>query len=336
MRQRRRAERGQFSQLRSRTEPAVSRRAVETKQRQLLLIGAGFVLLVIVGLLAYGWVTSSYLPPRKTVTTVLGSPIKLAELVPYTALDSIELGGALQPRTSFNNLIRDRVVRHYAGELGVEVTDEEIDQAIVDRFEPIPPDASETPDTLSEQGRTALNQTLDVFGITESEYRTWLRGRLYITEMIDDFRAEMPEEISQVHVEWIVTATQADAQAALDRVNAGEDFLEVATEVNEETGLSEEGVVGWVPEGALPALDTALFGEEMEVGEIQGPISTSFGSVLVRVTEGPEVQEVNDTMRDLVVGNQMQEWLDEKLVTADVGEVDLTTSDINWVIEQII
>ena len=51
MRQRRRAERGNFAQARDLSQQPVSRRDIEKKQHQLLLIGAAAVVLIVIGLL---------------------------------------------------------------------------------------------------------------------------------------------------------------------------------------------------------------------------------------------------------------------------------------------
>ena len=342
MRQRRRAERGHYSQLRARTQPVVNRREVEARQRQLLLVGAGFVMFIIVALLAYGWFTSSFQPPRKTVVTVLGVPIKLNELVPYSALDSLE-SGRVQPANSINNLMRDRVVAHYAGELGVEVTDEELNREIAGRFEPVPSGASETVDELSAEGREIFNRILDAINVSEADYRAWLRGQMYRNEVIEHFLEQVPETAEQVYVEWIVTASQADAQAALARVTAGEDFAELAKELNIEDVLTtakqgEEGngQLGWIPEGALLEFDDVLFAAEPELNVVQGPLTRSLGSVLVRVTQGPDEQPITDTMQTILGQNHSQAWFEEKFGLAEVGTLDLTSGDIDWVIDQFV
>lgn len=338
MRQRRRAERGHFSESRARTQPGPSRREVEAKQRQLLLIGAGFVLLIIVALLAYGWYSSSFQPPRKTVVTALDTPVKLAELVPYTALDSLGQGGVLQPRTSLNNLVRDRIVTHFAGELGVEVTEEEMEQSIIQQFEPTPPTASAPIDDLTSEGRANFEEFLEAFQVSETEYRTWLRGRLTVDEVRLHFNDLATATADQVYVQWIITPTQTEAEAALEDINGGRDFLETAAEYNEgRDDLSEDGNgdVGWVPEGAFPQLDPTLFGDELELDRVYGPLTTSFGSVLLKVTQGPEEQPVSETMRGILGNNAFQEWLNEKVTAADVGTPDLTSGDVEWVIDQI-
>ncbi|SVA22175.1 uncharacterized protein METZ01_LOCUS75029 [marine metagenome] len=75
------------------------------------------------------------------------------------------------------------------------------------------------------------------------------------------------------------------AQAALVRIEAGEDFLELADEFSDDVGTNNQGGdLGWLGEGALegPFEDT-LFA--MEVGDIQGPIKTDFGYHIIRLDD---------------------------------------------------
>ncbi|MDA0797111.1 MAG: peptidylprolyl isomerase [Chloroflexi bacterium] len=337
MRQRRRAERGDYSQLRDRSQPVVNRRDVEKKQRQLLLGGAGFVVAIVVGLLGYGWFDSSFQPPRKTIAEISGESIKLADLVPYSALEAFDAGGTLNPDTGLNSLVRDAVVRAYASELEVEVTAEEIDTAIISRFETLPADASEPVDALTADGRDELDSFLGIFNVSEDDYRQWLAGRLYVSELQDHFNDVSPEIAEQVSVEWIITASTVTAQEAADRINAGEEFAAVADELTTERVISGPGgVVGWVPRGAIEELDTILFTEELVLNELIGPLVTSAGSVVLRVNDGPSEQPVDPVMRGFLATNAFQSWLNDKVLEAAVDSDGLTPEDSQWVIDQII
>ena len=336
MRQRRRAERGIFSETRDLSQRPVSKRDLENKQRQLLLIGAAAAVVIILGLLAYGWFDSSYQPPRKTVGVVAGESIKLADVISYTALDSFEANGNLRPDVALNNLVRDMVVVGAAGSIGVSIADQAITQAIIDRFE-APVDASTTVDELSETGRTSLDLFLSTFSVKEDEYRDWLSGKLYLEELQAHFLAEAPETAEQVFIEWIITTSSVTAQEAITRIDAGEEFADLADELTGLTPFSGEGgVVGWVPQGAFTELDPFLFGSEVEVNDLVGPLTTSFGSMVLRITDGPAEQPVEENMRSLLSGTNVQAWLDARVVDAVVENLGLTVDDANWVIEQIL
>jgi hypothetical protein len=336
MRQRRRAERGKTSLLRDLSQPVVNRHEVEKKQRQLLLVGAGFVAAIVVLLLAYGWFSTAYQPPRKTIAEVAGQPIKLADLVPYTQLEATT-SGSLSPQAGLNSLIRDAMTRAYAPELGIEVTAAEIDASIIARFDAIPADASEPADSLSVAGLAAYDLFLDAFNLTNDEYRQWLAGRFYTSELQEHFSSESPENAEQVFVEWIITASTVTAQTAVDRINAGEEFAIVADALTTETVISGAGgQVGWVPRGAIEELDSVLFSDELVLNELVGPLVTTAGSVVLRVSDGPSEQPVDPIMQGFVASNAFQSWLDAKVLEAIVESGGLSNDDAQWVIDQIL
>lgn len=80
-------------------------------------------------------------------------------------------------------------------------------------------------------------------------------------------------------------AAQAQAQAARERIEAGEDFADVAADVSDDAGTaSQGGDLGWIGRGVLegPFEDTLY---EMEVGEIAGPVETDFGFHVLRLED---------------------------------------------------
>jgi hypothetical protein len=337
MRQRRLAERGKASQFRDLSQPPVNRHEVEKKQRQLLFVGAGLVAAIVIALLAYGWFSSAYQPPRRTVAEVSGQPVKLAALVPYTQLEWFS-SGSLDPQVSLNNLILDSVTQMYAPELGIEVTSTDIDASIITRFDAIPPDASVPADSLSDTGIGSYELFLASFNVTVSEddYRQWLGGRLYINELQAYFNSQTPENADQVFVEWIITASTVTGQQAVDRIDAGEEFAVVADEITADTTISRAGgQVGWVPRGAIKELDSILFADDLALNELIGPVITNAGSVVLRVTEGPSEQPVSAIMQGLVASNAFQSWLDEKVLEATLEFDGLSRDDAQWVIDQI-
>ena len=64
----------------------------------------------------------------------------------------------------------------------------------------------------------------------------------------------------RIQARHIITRTQPEAQAALDRVKAGEDFKTVASEVNIDATKSKAGDLGLVPRGIMvKPFEDALF-----------------------------------------------------------------------------
>jgi hypothetical protein len=336
MRQRRRVERGRFAATRDRSQPVVSRRDVENRQRQFLLIGAGIALTIVVVLVGAALFVGLFQPPRKVVATVAGDHIRLSELVTYTSLAALESGGALRPDLALNDLVRDRVISARSGDLGVNVTEAAIESGIARRFEPFVAGATEPADALTEAGRSSLNLVLDTFDVSEARYREWLVGQLLVVELQDYFHDQQPDALEQVFVEWIVTASSLTAQTAMDRIAAGEEFATVAGELSTDFLLANaEGEVGWVPRGAMKELDSVLFAPDLELNTLIGPLTTSLGSVVLQVTDGPSEKMLSDIMREFVAADELQQWLDGIVSETLEDRMTLSADDFEWVIDQI-
>src|SRR5690606_5972749 len=75
------------------------------------------------------------------------------------------------------------------------------------------------------------------------------------------------------------------AAEILARIEAGEDFAQVARETSDDAGTrAQGGDLGWITEGMLAdAFEEALYA--MEVGEVRGPVHTNFGYHLIRLDD---------------------------------------------------
>lgn len=87
------------------------------------------------------------------------------------------------------------------------------------------------------------------------------------------------------HILFTGDDAEQRAERALERLNAGEDFAALATELSDDPGTqSQGGDLGWVGRGLLVGpFEDALY--EMEVGAVAGPVETSFGYHLIKLEE---------------------------------------------------
>lgn len=333
MRQRRRAERQQAA--RSASQATGSRRRISDRRAQRILYGViAVAAIALVGLLAVGWYLNSYRPPRKVVAEFEGVAVHLREVVPYTALTA-PASGSLNPNTGMSALVRNVILERRSAEIEAEVTDADIDAELVRQFEPPPDDENaEPPASLSEEGRDTLREFLAVFGVTDAEHRAWIAGELRAEAALDYFAAQSAETAEQLYVEWIVAASSDQGDDAVERIEAGEEFADVAAELHLDQGLGDaDGDLGWTPRGAFPAdLERLIFADDLPQGELQGPHTTTIGSVVFRVTDGPSEQPVSEEMRRLLGQSAFQQWLDERSVEV---VYDFTQGDGDWTLRQL-
>ncbi len=94
----------------------------------------------------------------------------------------------------------------------------------------------------------ALNQWLAENNYTADTFRIALKQAIAAAWMRDQIIATIPQTAQQVHVRQILLYNQEAAEVALARLNAGEDFTELAAFYDPLT----RGDIGWFPRGYLP------------------------------------------------------------------------------------
>jgi parvulin-like peptidyl-prolyl isomerase len=200
------------------------------------------------------------------------------------------------------SLIRAEILTQAAADRDIQVTAEQM---------------SEQREVLVESagGKEQLDQALADANVSASEFETSIVEQAAIQAAISDelasevsdeqVRAQFSEDPQgqygeKVEVRHILTETEEEAQEALERIESGEEFSEVAKDMSKDPGSAEQGgELGAVAKGTtVPAFDEAAF--EAEEGELVGPVQTDFGYHVLEVTgrvEGAEFAEVEDEIR---------------------------------------
>ncbi len=129
-----------------------------------------------------------------------------------------------------------------------------------------------------------------------------------------------PLEFTEVCAAHILVETEEEAQAVVDRLDAGEDFAAIAAEVSTDTGSGASG-------GSLGCASAATYVPEFadatvtaEIGVVAGPVETEFGYhiIVVESREAATAEEVLPFMEEQLVVAATDAWLLESVTTADV------------------
>lgn len=122
--------------------------------------------------------------------------------------------------------------------------------------------------------------------------------------------------------EWnashILVATEEEAQAAIDRVNAGEDFAAVAQELSTDPGSGPNGgELGWFGPGMMvPEFEQGVAG--LEAGQVSAPVQSDFGWHVIRLNETrPQEAPTLDAVRAELEGQ-----IQQQAVEAYLGELE--------------
>ena len=242
------------------------------RRRRFFSVGIGvFLLLVIFGVVAYGYFWEFFRPPRVWAGSVNNVEFTMGDLVQrIRVLQGVNRyqGGRVDlsrvPFEYLQELVNVEILRQAAPDLGVQPSEEGVEEALRRQFEPTAPEGQEVdPGQLDREFRNNYQTFLTATGLTDSEYRVIVEEDL--TEFGLFLKLGQEVENSQEHVEvrWIrlpIDPNEAGASGLLpDQVAQRlevEPFDVVAREVSRSAGYSDaSGNVGWVPRGAFPNLD---------------------------------------------------------------------------------
>lgn len=199
-------------------------------------------------------------------------------------------------------LIKEEIVRRYAAELEVTVTDEEIRTAIASRLA-LQPD--------SETFQVAYDQELARTGLSDAEYRQMVEATELERKLRDHFLTEVPASADSVRYRQMLLSTDELAQELRQEVQDGGDFAALAKENSLDAATKDKGgEVGWVPRGSLDAsVEELIFG--MDVGAVS-TIPVPSGVLLLEMEEKAEDRKIDEGQKPTLASAAFDKWLEEK------------------------
>ncbi len=318
-------------------------------------VGAGLLVLVL-GIVVFGFYNEFYKPPRVWAGSVRDQEFKMGDLVERIRVLQ-GLSGRVDlstvPFEYLRNLINAEVLRQAAPGLGFSLTDEDVNQVLRAQFYPQVPEGQQSnPGQLEEEFQNSYNIFLARTSLTDAEFRVIVKEQLALQQLGMMLGRTIPETAPHVEVEWIRADSdgRSDVAAVRRRLGdgqgvGGENFAKVASEVGTSAGFADQqGYVGWVPKGAFPDLDGALFGDDerdrppLAIGEISGPLFTQDGVYIARILSGPEDREFTFQMHNKLNGELVTKWQnDEQAKGADEGwlRMNFNSKLYSWVADQV-
>ncbi len=341
----------------------------EARQNRIILILVAALIAVIVLILAIGVVRELLLKPSSPVATVNGEKIRTDDyeaLVTYNRynyysnianlesgleqlnadpegneflisfyeqqLSQLQTALTLAPQDSLDELIDAELARQKAKQEGIQVTAQEVDQAIDDDFRSALTQEVQQPITATEQLPTSTpvsqedvdelyNNVLSAMQLSDDAFRTIVQRSLMLGKVQDLLASEVPTTGLVADVELIQTEFDLAAIAARGRIERGEDFAIVAQEVSTDTVTAEDGgAVGRVTPGQLTArygadLDAYVF--ELEVGEL-GMVESNGLYYVVRVIDRDENGPLPADILTQRQNSALTDWLEERKASPDV------------------
>jgi len=270
--------------------------------KQTVIRGLFFVLA------ALGLSTCQRAPQGPVVARVGGSSITLEDLkARLTETPAAYRQYAASPdgrRQFLNLLIREKILLAEAKKLGIP-QDPAYQQAVAKFKDEWKRRLQEYQDTLQVESALRRLRTKDL-AATDTEVDKYYEGHRA------DY--EQPIEVSASH---ILLSSEADAQRALDRLQAGEPFERVAKDMSKDPATAVRGgKLAPFRRGTLvPEFEDAAF--KLHVGEVSGIVKSQFGFHIIRKLGEKQVPaqaaaDVKEEIRAKLERDKFDQWVAAK------------------------
>jgi foldase protein PrsA len=191
-------------------------------------------------------------------------------------------------------LIMEKIIEMEAKKQGIQVTEQDVDKEI---------------DKMAEQygGREAFERIIGMYGYSIDGMKKDIGMSLKIEELLRPSISITEEEMKeyfeenketfaveeQVKASHILTETEEAVAEVKEKLDAGEDFAELAKEYSiDEANKNYGGDLGIVKRGEMvPEFEEAAF--SMEAGSISEPVKTQFGYHIIKVDDKKEAREAD-------------------------------------------
>lgn len=277
---------------------------------------------LLVSLIAY----ASFFPPvsksdtAKAVAKVNGVEISSAKL--YDAL--VASGGA----QTLDSMITEELITQEGKKAGVQITDADITNEIAAI-------------KASYSTEDEFNQALSSYGMTIDDLKKNMQPQVTLKKILEPQVTVTDEEIktyydenleslkvpAQVKASHISVATEAEANAILEKLKSGGDFAALAKESSTDTATKDKGGdMGYISAGqADPAMEAAAFA--LETGGLSSAVQTSTGYDVIKVTDkkaastptlADKTASIKQTLVDQKISTLSQTWLETKKSEAKI------------------
>ena len=279
----------------------------QKKRQRIIAISGLSVIAAVIVLVGAGWYISQYKPLHETVIRVNDTEFSMDYYVKtlkfYGEGQSIYYMYSLADE-AVRVIEQNELVRQEAMRLGISVSNDAVDEQLESRDPPL-----------------------------SRDYRDLVRAEMLITKLRDEhFEQEVPVSGEQRHIMAMFLESESQAQEIRARLEAGEDFTELADELSLD-GLSEKGDLGWQSKDVLTILlGTPILSEHAfsaEVGVLSQPIydedkTKGIGYWLIEVLEGEEDEE-EASVQAMVLESEEEAW--EVRARLEAGEDFATLSE---------
>lgn len=191
------------------------------------------------------------------------------------------------------NMIREKLITTYVAESGFTASSADVQEAFNNFKEVLETD--ETTKSFYDEmnfGDDFIKGQIESQFFAE-EFSNMIRNDVEKDE--DKLNALYETETVLVSASHILVNDDATVALILEKLAAGEDFAELATEYSQDPGsASNGGSLGYFPRGKMvPEFEDVAFG--LEVGGVSEPVQSQFGLHIIKVDDVQTIRDLETT-----------------------------------------
>lgn len=312
----------------SRNKPSVIARRRSNRIAYLII---SLVIIIVCILVGIGYYQQYVVPFQQTVITFDDTVIKMRYFI-----DRARTSGA-SGMSTLQAITNELCIREGANRYGIEIKPEDVDQALRLRAA-----GSENVTITDAEFREWYRQQLNDQKISNKRYREIITTTLYEARLREYLYKGISNVLEHAHVYIIYANTYDEALAAKERVESGENFMNVARELSlKAVGEESDGEWGWVPKGAKVLNQDPFLWEAGTVSQVLAYLDESSMSsssdmqisfYYILYTSEVKEQEIQPAYLSEVQNTFFQDWLNEEMKQHDIrynynSEIDKW---INW------
>jgi len=200
-------------------------------------------------------------------------------------------------------LIDQTLIEQAALSLGITVSDPEIEDQIAQ---------------MRSDDEARFDGWLETTGLTRETFREQLRREMLTRAVRDLVTTNTPREQYQIHAQHILLADQDSAQAALQRLQAGESFASVAKDLSQDVVTRDNGGdLGFLPLGVMPpSFESAALA--LDAGQMSGIVESETGLHIILVVEHDPARVVSGEYWPTVQQRVFEDWLESQRQRASI------------------
>jgi parvulin-like peptidyl-prolyl isomerase len=303
----------------------------EHHARLAIIAGPVLLLALVIGLIGYKEYDDRVVTPNHVILTTGGDEFKLSyytdRLFAFAQADAQANGGTtnlpLLEQQLLTKLEDEALTIQLAKEKGIDLSDDAITQEIAQTLG-VPVGGTGSSFDVLYRARLKTDK------MSDASFRRLSEAQLANDKLLELYQKDLGDTGEGVGIRAVVTASQADAQKALDRINSGEDMGTVAQDVSTDANsVQNDGHMVPVPTELLPQAIRDAIKDKAGGDTLLGPtqVQTNYWVFRVESRDPAYTYTANDKTQ-LAQAHLDQALKDQRAKTTI--KRSLSGSDIDW------